>query len=329
MRNSWSYLSIILLGVFLISSCETSELENGKTKFDKSEVLVPNFSADSSFAYVKTQVQFGPRVPNSEAQLQCAKYLSKKLNDFGLTVIEQKGEVMAYNGEKLRMINITGRYKPLSKKRVLLFAHWDSRHIADKDEIDKDLPIDGANDGASGVGVLLEIARQIQISGPEVGIDIVFFDTEDYGPPAGFNTPLGKEFWCLGSQYWGKNVPMDNFYAMYGIGLDMVGAKGATFPRDGFSMSKAGWVVKKIWDKANQIGYSDYFVYDQVGGLTDDYVFVNRYTGIPCVDIINIDLINGNFGDFHHTHKDGMDIIDKNTLKAVGQTVLDVIYNEI
>ena len=329
MNNVFKILSALVIAS-LIVSCQTEETpkKSKSTKSAKPTVEVPAFSSDSAFVYVEEQVAFGPRVPNSDAQLACAKYLSDKLKSFDFEVIEQKGEVLAYNKKKLRMINIIGRYKPENPRRVLLFAHWDTRHITDAGSEDKESPSDGANDGGSGNGVLLENARQVQLSGLNIGLDIVFFDTEDYGPPSNVQVANRNEFWCLGSQYWGANMPMENYRSLYGIGLDMVGGKGAAFPRDGYSASTAGWVQKRIWDTANKIGYSEYFVYHKIGPLIDDYLYVNKATGIPCVDIINSDLKQGGFGDFWHTHNDNLSNIDKGALKAVGQTVMHVIYNE-
>ena len=212
----------------------------------------------------------------------------------------------------------------------MLCAHWDSRPYADQDdEKYHHTPIDGANDGASGVGVLLEIARQIQLQAPAVGIDIVFFDAEDYGIPDFYKGPYKPDTWCLGSQYWGRIPHISDYKARFGILLDMVGAKGAAFYYEGFSARTANNVMKKIWNTAERLGYGQYFIKQEGGEVTDDHVYVNRFRGIPCVDIIHYD-IQGNtgFNPTWHTTDDTIENIDKATLQAVGQTVMEVIYNE-
>ena len=228
-------------------------------------------------------------------------------------------------------------FLPKKENRILLCAHWDTRPFADKDE-DKSKqgdPIDGANDGASGVAVLLEIARAIQQKSPEYGVDIIFFDAEDYGAldfsMAGmpdYNSTA--ETWCLGSQYWSKNPHKPNYTAKYGILLDMVGAKDAVFPKEGYSLRYAAKLVNYIWNRGHDLGYGDYFQKRVMngGGITDDHFYVNKYAGIPCVDILHYNIENNGFGYFHHTHQDNMSVIDPNTLNAVGDVVLDVVYNE-
>ncbi len=297
-------------------------------------VATPDFNADSAYYYIDKQVSFGPRVPNTPAHAACAVWLEDKLNEFGFQVIVQMGQVKAWNGELLNIKNIIGQHNPDATERIMLSAHWDTRPYADKDTINQYKPIDGANDGASGVGVLLEIARQISLLDPGYGVDIVFFDAEDYGTFDGKNYPDMKSMyndWCLGSQYWANNPPIPNYKPKYGILLDMVGAANATFPKEGISRKYAAAKVNAIWDAAEKLGYGQYFVKKLVGEITDDHLFINQLTGIPTLDIIHMNTENNYsvFGAFHHTHGDNMTVIDKNTLKAVGQTVLYAIYQKI
>lgn len=289
---------------------------------------MPAFNADSAYYFVKTQVAFGPRVPNTPAHDSCAAWLTKKLQGYADEVKVQETQVQTYDNRLLNIKNIIASFHPDRKRRILLCAHWDTRHIADQDKIDQDKPIPGANDGGSGVGVLLEIARQLKIEKPNIGIDIILFDAEDQGPPS--SNLLGKEnTWCLGSQHWAKHPHEKNYMAQYGILLDMVGAQNATFTMEGVSMIYAKHIVRKIWNTAAGIGYSHYFVFDQTPPITDDHLYLNELTGIPTIDIIHHDYTTPTyFGNFWHTHNDNMDIIDKNTLKAVGQTILTVIFEE-
>jgi len=324
---------ILVLFVILVS-CDFSPAKSSSSakKKKKSIIETPIFNEDSAYLFVQNQVDFGPRVPNTEAHEKCASFLVDKLTSFGADVIVQEAELSAFDNTLLRAKNIIAQYKPEIKDRVLLFAHWDSRPFADhcSDPSRQNEPILGANDGGSGVGVLLEIARQINKKPLPFGIDIIFFDAEDYGTPDHIEFQEQKpDTWCLGSQYWGKNPHVKNYYARYGILLDMVGAPNATFYREMNSKYFAPRILKKVWNTAHKLGYGDYFIFKDGGGITDDHIYVNKHLNIPCIDIIQHDPSNDtSFGSYWHTHDDNMDVIDRNTLKAVGQTVLEFIYNE-
>lgn len=295
----------------------------------KAYVAPPAFNADSAHAFVAKQVAFGPRIPNTPAQKKCADWLEAKLRGYAKEVIVQSAKVNAYTGEELQMYNIIARFKPENTNRILLFAHWDTRPWSDQDANNAKGKLDGADDGGSGAGVLLEVARIISQTPPDAGVDIILFDTEDYGAKENY-----PNSYCLGSQYWGQNPPIPGYYAKYGILLDMVGAKGAKFAKEGFSVSKAPSVVEKVWSTAGKLGYGQYFTDEITQGVTDDHVYVYKYTGIPCIDIINhgkhniADEDDSGFGKHWHTQRDNLNNIDKNVLKAVGQTLLDVLYNE-
>jgi hypothetical protein len=244
-------------------------------------------------------------------------------------MIVQKAMLATFDGKKIELKNIIAQFSPQQKRRVLLCAHWDTRPWSDQDSVRKDEPSDGASDGASGVAVLLEIARQLKQSKPTIGIDIIMLDLEDYGQPDDSPFEKKQDTYGLGTQYWAKNPHVPGYYAEYGILLDMVGAKNATFAREKYSLQYAPSVVAKIWDAANQIGYSDYFPFRDGGFVTDDHYYINTIINIPTVDIIQFDSsTRSGFGSYWHTHADNISIIDANTLKAVGQTLLQVIYSE-
>lgn len=289
-----------------------------------------NFNADSAYQFVTQQVAFGPRVPGSASAKACAKWIEDKLKSYGAdSVTAQRTTLTAYNGDRLDITNISAQFNPSASDRVLLLAHWDTRPWADQetDESARKQPVIGANDGASGVAVAMEIARQLQQTRADVGVDILLTDCEDYGRLEGWGN--SDDTWCLGTQYFLAS----NFYApdslpAYGILLDMVGAQGAKFHREYTSHRLAPRIVDKVWTQARKSGYEARFPNELGGGVVDDHQFVNK-AGIPCIDII--ESLNDETRTFHpswHTLRDNLDVIDPATLKAVGQVVTDVIYNE-
>ena len=320
----------ILFAAAMISCSQNPSSSSAKVESQPvKQQNVPAFDADSAWVFVENQVKFGPRVPNSEAHVACGNYLTSELKRFGAQVYEQEATLTAYNGTQLKAKNIIGSFNPENSKRVLLFAHWDSRPYADhdKDPANHKKPIDGADDGASGVGVLLEMARQFSIKSPAIGIDIIFFDAEDYGTPE-FVKEYKENTWCLGAQFWAKNPHVKGYKADFGILLDMVGAKNASFFKEATSMRYAPQVVEEVWSTARDLGYGKFFINAEGGAITDDHQYVILGRNIPCIDIIYTDPESDNgFGPHWHTQNDTMDNIDRETLKAVGQTVLQVVYN--
>lgn len=324
------YIYIAIISIFLLLSCAGGGVRQVVTKEQKQQVFTPCFNGDSAFGFVDMQVAFGPRVPNSVSHKACGDWLEAKLRSFGADVIAQHAELTAYTGEKLNARNIIAQFQPEKKKRVLLCAHWDTRPWADADPDPSNhrKPIPGANDGASGVGVLLEVARQLSINPSEVGVDIVFFDAEDYGTHAS-ETAISENAWALGSQYWARMPHKENYNARFGILLDIVGAPGSKFYREGISQHFASNIIDKVWKHAKRLGYENVFIDEEAGYVTDDHLFVNRFMGIPCIDIINYDSNSENsFGPYWHTMKDDMNWISAETLEIVGNTVLAVIYDE-
>ena len=319
---------ILFLGFLLAVSC-SNEPQPKATTLTKPNIIVPNFNADSAYSFIEKQVSFGPRVISSKGWQECAIWLEKKFSSYTKNVIIQEAPIKTYDGKQHTLKNIIASFSPKKNNRIALFAHWDSRHIADHDTKNQDSPILGANDGGSGVGVLLELARQFNKKSPSIGIDIVLFDAEDYGQPENSKYPIMQDSWCLGSQYWSKNPHKPNYFARYGILLDMVGAKDATFRHEEFSSYFAPNVLEKVWRKANQLGFRNYFIFDNARQVIDDHYYVNTITGIPTINIIEYDpATETNFNKHWHTHKDDMRNINRNTLNAVGQTLLNVIYHE-
>jgi glutaminyl-peptide cyclotransferase len=322
------FLVLTIIGFFFLNSCRNEKTATA-TADDATTIVKlssPDFNADSAFAYTKAQVDFGPRIPSTVAHTNCLNYLVGKLKFFGAKVTVQTAPAKTYDGKSHQLKNIIAAFSPEKTERVLITAHWDARPFSDQDpDVNmQDKPFDAANDGASGVAVMLEMARQIQKKQPNVGVDFILWDIEDYGK-ANDETP-NETTWCIGSQYWAKNIQPKGYKALYAINLDMVGGSNAQFAQDEVSRKYAPNIVKKVWDIGNEIGYSAYFINVTSGSLIDDHFWVNQ-AGIPCIDIIHYTDAAGFYINWH-TQLDNLNNIDKNTLKAVGQTVLETIYRE-
>ena len=313
-------------GGLLLSSCS-------KPAQSAAESVAP-FSADSAYEYIAAQVAFGPRVPGTGAHEACARFLRETLRDMGAQVRIEQGQLPNYKGEAQPVYNIIGSFVPDAKRRVLLCAHWDCRPWCDQEENydDRQQPVLGANDGASGVGVLLEVARRLGMTDSlRLGVDIVFFDVEDMGTPAFYTGKEREDTWCLGSQLWAKMRTQDgsNKSYLYGILLDMVGSPDAVFPKEYYSSQYALATLNTVWRTAQRLGYGRYFRNENSYPLTDDHFYVNTLAGIPCVDIVHYDVQSGTgFAHYWHTAHDDMQNISRATLDAVGKTLMTVITEE-
>lgn len=330
LRKNFALFAVTFLFIALIfSSCnnQTKKVDKQPETISQqsaaSKQLSPNFNADSAYYFVQKQCDFGPRVTNSIEAKKCGDWMVSELKKYTDNVIEQKTTITNFDDKKLNIRNIIAEINPKAKKRIMLCSHWDSRPYADKDNVDPDKPIMGANDGASGVGVLMEIARILKSNPVDIGVDIILFDAEDLGKNSYRNS------YCLGSQYWSKNLHHPGYTANFGILLDMVGATNATFAWEENSVEYAKPYLEKVWSTAQNLGYSKQFIYFQNGGIEDDHFYVNTNARIPTIDIIAYDANTpSSFPEHHHTHRDNMSVIDRGTLKAVGQTLLEVIYSE-
>ncbi len=315
------YTAIFISTSFYLASCGNDSTSNNSEEEIVKLVQNPvsNFSQDSAYAFIEKQLSFGFRVSGTPEHLKCANWLFQKLGSYTDTVIFQKGSATTYNKKQIPVYNIIGSFNPKATKRILLASHWDSRPWADADDNNTEKPILAANDGASGVAVLLEIARNLSKNKPDLGIDIIFFDAEDYGKSEHENS------FCLGSQYWGKNLHVPNYTAHFGILLDMVGGKNAQFMWEEGSNTWANFALVHTWAVANELGHGAYFVNAPIGQIIDDHKYVYDATKIPMIDIIQYDPQNG-FAPYWHTHDDNLESIDKNTLFAVGHTIENVIF---
>ena len=322
----------IFLSFLIVASLFTSCKSNKQATEEVLQPVGPAFIADSAMAYCQAQCDFGPRTMNSKAHDLCEEWIVNKFKGFGLEVETQKADLTGWDGTKLHSTNIIAHFNPQAERRILICAHWDSRPWADNDPDSTNWhkPVLAANDGASGVGVMLEVARLLQNDTTlAIGVDLVCFDAEDYGTPQWAEKNEDSEnTWALGAQYWAKNLP-ENYKPQFGILLDMVGGQGAKIYQEQNSIRYAASIVDKVWSAARHAGFSSVFANEVGGGVTDDHIPVNE-AGIPTVDIIPFypDCRQSSFGPTWHTINDDMEHLDINTLKAVGQTLIQVIYSE-
>lgn len=318
-RNLSIFIFLILFG------CNSEP----NLQFQKQGREVPDFSADQAYQYIEKQIYFGPRVPNTKAHRGTLQYIREHL-------VETAGENSVYvqsfqtdvYGDTLQLHNILVSFGTGNQDRIMLAAHWDSRPYSDaeSDSLNQKKPVLGADDGASGVAVLMELANVFSENPPPIGVDIILFDGEDYGRKSDL------DHYFLGSRHWGNNPPVPGYKPRFGILLDMVGAKNAQFPKEGYSMDFAPNLVNEIWAIGQEFGYDELFV-DEIGGeIADDHYFVERLAGIPMIDIINYRMSptgQVEFAPHWHTQQDDLDIIDPYVLQGVGDVLLELIYNRI
>lgn len=320
-------LLLIVAMVFMFSSCHKNSSVQ-QTDIDYSKVAIPSFCADSAYSYVSAQCAFGPRIPESKAHDKCASYLVAFMRQYADTVIEQDFTTKLYNGKVVRGKNIIASFNTDKTDRIVLASHWDSRLWADndKDEANHKKPVLAANDGASGVGVLMEIARALKSKKPQGGVDLIFFDMEDQGCPTWDKTEIQDESdWCLGAQWWSRNTHVPFYQAKGGILLDMVGYKNLRFTKEEVSRTYAPTLTDKVWQIAKDRGYSNIFVNEDTPGIIDDHNHVNKNANIPMIDLVQNDA-TGSFFPYWHTTGDDMSQISKNSLKIVGEVCLVAIY---
>lgn len=322
------FLIVTLISVLMFSCGKKSGESSDISSVNYADVKIPDFSADSAYYYVKRQCDFGPRTPMSKASKECGDWLIDFLKDKADTVYVQEFTSKLWNGEQVKGRNIIASFNLEATERVLFSSHWDSRLWADHDK-DTSLhkqAIIGANDGASGVGILMEIARLLKGKTTKQGLDIVLFDLEDQGTPEWAESDIEDQTdWCLGSQHWASNLHVPYYTAKYGILLDMVGTSDIRFTKEYASMAFAPTVMNNVWKIAKDLGYSNIFVDVQEGSVMDDHIFINRYAKIPTIDIVQ-NSANVSFFPHWHTTLDNIDCISKESLKIVGRVLLTSFF---
>lgn len=312
-----------LSAVALLAGCSAKASGSASDSETGTDHTTPRvaFSADSAYSYIERQLAFGPRVPNTDGHRAASAWIASELRRHGAEVELQEATLKAFDGTRLQAVNIIGRYNPEATDRLLLLAHWDTRPWADEDPdpAKRKSPVPGANDGASGVGVLLEIARLLQANKPDRGIDILLVDAEDYGAHD------DDDSWALGTRYYAEHLT-DADRPTEAVLLDMVGGHGAVFCREYFSQRYAPSLLDRVWTAAARAGFSERFP-DKLGGaINDDHVPLIQ-AGIPAIDIIEYNPTSGSgFNPTWHTTADDLPAIDRQTLHAVGQTLTDFIF---
>lgn len=334
----------------LFTACNSGKkTQSEQTNDEAIELVGPTFNQDSALHFCGRQCAFGPRTMNSSAHDECEEWIVKRFKQYGCDVTTQKTKLEGWDGKLLRSTNIIARTNPEAAERILICAHWDSRPWADNDPDSANwhTPVMAANDGASGVAVMLELARCINEAAKNggsngnnakplsYGIDFVCFDAEDYGAPDWSGLKDTEDTWALGAQFFAKNQPESTAkgsaksptkYTL-GILLDMVGGQGAHFYYEGLSTKYAKETMEQVWQAASNAGYSSYFLPQDGFTVTDDHKPLNE-AGIPTIDIIPYypDCEQSGFGPTWHTVNDDMDNIDAATLKAVGQSLIQFLY---
>ena len=328
-HSSHLTLFLLLCGCLCVACHHSNRTATPQTPaVDYSSVEIPLFVADSAYQFVADQVYFGPRTPGSEAHRRCAKYLCDKMAQWCDTVIVQPFNARLWDGSSVEGKNIIASFNPTKSKRVLLAAHWDSRLWADHDPDPAyhHSPILGANDGASGVAVLMEMARVMSQQRPDVGVDFVFFDVEDQGTPS-WGDSYEDDTWCKGSQYWSATPHVPFYQAVYGVLFDMVGTANPRFTKEQFSMTYASSITNKLWNAAAALGLENVFVNQKTDPILDDHIYVNRIAAIPMVDIVQ-NSPQGNFFPYWHTMRDDLAAIDAPTMAMVANVTMKVIYSD-
>jgi hypothetical protein len=303
---------LLLLGLAVsFAACRDAGGSNGNAAI----VNAPKFSADSAYAFLKKQVEFGPRVAGTPGHAQQLEWMTGLLRSWADTV-ELQPFTHDAEGTRLDMTNVFARVRPTASDRVLLVAHWDTRPRADgeSDPGRRTMPIPGANDGASGTAVLLELARVLSLQDPPIGVDLLFVDGEDYGP-------FGDDMY-LGAKHFAANLPA-GYKPLYGIVVDMVGDENPVYQIEGNSESSAPEIVQRVWRLAEQLGHGG--VFQNRSGITveDDHVPLNR-AGIRTIDIIDFDYGPGN--SYWHTLEDDVDNTSPRGLGIVGDVLVALIY---
>jgi glutaminyl-peptide cyclotransferase len=306
-----SLMRLLLLGLFVLPGAGCADDGGASPRVDR-----PPFPGEQAYELLREQVGFGPRVPGQPGHARQIEWMKQWLSARADTVVEQSFAQNTTRGETLQLTNLLARFNPGQRDRVLLVTHWDTRPHADmsRSVADREQPVPGANDGASGTAVLLVLAELFRQQGPPIGVDLLFVDGEDYGPDT-----VDMFF---GARHFGANQPA-GYPPLYGVLVDMVGDADLRLPREGYSQERAPEVVDRVWRVARELGYGGVFVDAPGGYVTDDHVALND-AGIRTIDIIDFNYGPGNA--FWHTLQDVPENTSAESLDVVGEVLAELIY---
>ena len=264
--------------------------------------------------YVRTQLDFGPRVPGTEGHRRTGDWIVAQMRTRADTVIEQRFSHVNANGDTLPMRNILARIKPAETQRVLYVAHWDTRPISDRasNPADRVQPVPGANDGALGVALLMAVADILKSTPPNWGVDLLFVDGEDYG-----DFTAGRDV-LIGSKYFAQHLPAPDYRPLFGVVWDMIGDANLGIYQEGHSVRRAPEIVSRVWQTAADLGYSSYFVSRLGESITDDHLPLLD-AGLRVIDVIDIEFAA------HHTPFDTIDKVSERSLQIVGDVAVTLL----
>ena len=311
---------LTLLLVWLVIACnsdakEGSAAQRGATTAATTDATSTGFDGNAAYNYAKAQVDFGPRVPGTPAAKQAGDWIIRQMRARADTVIVQSFTHTTADGKKLPMRNILARFRPELTERVLYLTHWDSRPVSESASTDaeKKMPVPGANDGASGVGLFVALADVLKKTRPNVGVDLLFTDGEDYGQ---FGPPEVDVL--IGSKYFASHLPSPGYKPLYGVLWDMIGDKDLRIPYEMNSFQQAPEVVSRVWQTAAEMGYGDTFVQESGGAINDDHMPLLN-AGMRVIDVIDLEYPS------HHTPHDTMDKISAKSLAIVGDVATALV----
>jgi peptidase M28-like protein len=302
-------MNLLACALLLLGACDRSA----------SKATTP-FNGETARGYVKTQLDFGARVPGTEAARKTGDWIVAQMRERADTVIEQRWNHVTAKGDTLPLRNIFARFRPQASTRILYVTHWDSRPVSDQaeDPAQRSLPVPGANDGASGVGLFIALGDVLKKAPPTVGVDLLFVDGEDYGT---FGPPDVDVL--LGSTYFAANMPA-GYQPIFGVLFDMIGDADLSIPQESNSLDRAPEVVSRVWDTAAKLGYQRYFPPRTGYAVTDDHIpLLDK--GLRVIDVIDLDYLGppgSGKPNYHHTPNDTLDKVSAQSLKIVG----DVAY---
>ena len=315
-RSALAAAAWLALPGLMLAACNQGGAEAGVSSsvIAAGDRAAPDFRGDTALALLRRQVEFGPRVPGTEGHSAQLAWMTAYLRERADTVETQPFTHTGPRGERLDLTNVLARFRPELRERVLLLAHWDTRPTADSEPTPerRAQPIPGANDGASGTAVLLELANVLSGHSPPIGVDLLFVDGEDYAP----------DHMYLGAKWFARNLP-PGYEPYYGILLDMVGDRDPRYPQEGYSTRYAPEVVERVWRMAERLGYGALFPRSPGIPVTDDHIPLNE-AGIPTINIIDFDYGPGNA--HWHTLEDDLHNVGPEGLEAVGTVVAELIF---